>query len=241
MIDINNWLGKQDKISNNPNKDWDEIEVSGENSFSNWLRREIHFCFLSINDFSDGLLICIHKEDEEESVNYGLETFKKAIINEKKIVLYNFKDNTYKKWNPIKRMIDEGTIPLVDFESLIDVIKDIKNSNNPHYCFIKSGRFNRFYFAVIYKLLKEGMFGTKNNDLSCRDFVNLMNISGLDAGEKSNLDGHTKKLEGKSPKIQLKQNDSGKSQETQNRIIKSFVEEIISRYSKKSHKNLPEK
>lgn len=193
-------------------------------------------CFLCISSFGDGILVCIHKDDDEEEVKAGIDKYTRAINEKKTVVLYNYKDNTYKKWNPFSKLEFEGDIPLVDFDSLIEVIEEIQNSRNQLY--VKNGRLIRFYFAIIYKMLKDGMFGVKNNDMSLRDFVDKMHFSGFDSGQKSNLNEHLKKLEGKSPIIKVKQNAIEKSTETLNQKIKFFIEIIISKYQKKSHKQL---
>lgn len=227
MIDNNKRMKTCDNSAEDVKNGLDAREKYG----NNLQRRDVSICFLCISNINDGVLICIHKEDDEKDVEAGLDKYARSIAENRKVLLYNYKDNTYKKWNPISTLESEGVIPLVDYDSLIDVIRDIQNSRNEQYM-RKDGLLKRFYFAVIYKLLKDGIFGIKNNDMSLRDFVDKMAISGLDAGKKTNLGEHYNKLEGKSPIISMKQNEP-KSVSLINDKIKLFIEEIVSRYLKK--------
>lgn len=239
MIDINNWLGLRDK----PTKSTDNNLHVEEDFKENLSRRHImnlSLCFLAIhcNDNSNRILIYIHKEDkkDENLIRNAEDAFNRAIEAGKTVVLYNFIDNTYKKWNPMYRLPQDGNIEEVDYDSLIEVIRDIQNSGNRQFL-RNNGKLEKLYFAVIFLLLKDGIFGVGKNDMSERDFCSYFNSLGFDVGEQSNLDEHTRKFEGKSPKLIVKKDAYKKSQIDKQNKVKLFIEEIVRQYQIKSQRN----
>ena len=133
------------------------------------------------------------------------------------------------------RCVQDGNIDQVDFDSLTEVIRDIQNSGNRLFQ-MNSGKFNRLFYAVIYLLLKEGIFGVDNNDFTERDFCSHFNSLGFDVGEKSNLSEHLRKFEGKSPKLIIKQDAYKKSPIGIQNKVELFIEEIVRQYQIKSHR-----
>jgi hypothetical protein len=239
MIDINNWLGSGDTPTKSSDNNLHVKEDFKENLGRDRQITNQSLCFLAIhlNDNSNRLLIYIHKEDEEDEdlIRAAEDAFERAKESRKTVVLYNFIDNTYKKWNPMYRCIQDGNIDQVDFDSLTEVIRDIQNSGNRQFL-RKNMKLEKLYFAVIFLLLKDGIFGVGNNDMSDRDFCSYFNSLGFDVGEKSNLSEHTRKFERKSPKLIIKQDAYKKSPIGIQNKVELFIEEIVRLYQIKSHR-----
>ena len=247
MKDFRNWFGVRSKRQ----KAVDELyrvfprylsKRAGEDKIN------VSHCLLIVSspvrrDIIDTVIICIQKEDNEDIVKLGYDTYdlfkkeKKYIVN-----LYNYQTNKMNKYSPQTKYAGEIEkidieIPQVDYDSLIKAIKDLQD--NMTIPFLKNGRLERFYFAVIYKMLIDGAFGTKNNKTSQRDFCDYMKRNGLDAGEHSILQEHFNKLEGDFPEITAKQNDSARFSPQKNDDIKVLIKTILEGYIEKSHKYNP--
>ena len=239
MIDINNWLGSGDTPTKSSDNNLHVKEDFKENLGRDRQITNQSLSFLAIHgkNNSNQLFIYIHKEDKdyEDRIKTAEVEFQRAIEERKTVVLYNYIDNTYKKWNPMYRLVQDGKIDKVDYDRLIEVLRNIQNSGNRQFL-RNNGKFNRLFYAVIFLLLNEGIFGVGNNDISDRDFCNYFNSLGFDVGQKSNLNEHVHKFEGRSPQLIVKQESSKKSQIDLQNKVELFIEEIVGQYLIKSHR-----
>lgn len=193
-------------------------------------------CFFTVvTDKKGNVEIRFEKNETNENLELCKDVYSLCKESGKQIAYYNYKSNLTLYYSPETKNSGkwEREVPIseVDTESLVGIIKDLIDENVKP--FVKKGRLDRFYLAVLYKMYKGGAFGSEKKYRSQQNFFNLFDGQISDVGSLKNMNLHFNNLKGDYPRISINQNNFIKNTESKDAEIEAFIKEIDSRYKEK--------
>lgn len=237
MKDIKNRLGLRGK-----RKEATVKTYHGPSYIPNGKEEEIRYtalCFFIVSTVKeDTVEIRINKKDDDKKVDICCHIYELCKEAGYQTTLFNYKTRKKKIYYPPMptRAEDEKEVDIceVDYDSLIAAIKELQDEKKEP--FVRNGLLDKFYFAVIFKMLIDGAFGIENNNISQQNFINLLNRDKhYNIGTVKNMSLHLDHIKGNFPEITIRPSKFKKNTDQKNHNLKTFIEDIVSKYQDKAN------